>query len=67
MLKVRVLSEEDAKAVEGASDPSVCAFKFIGTRVNNQNAKALMDYLVQSLKQIDELQVCNYISLISYH
>jgi len=56
VLKVRVLSEEDAKAVDGASDPAVCAFKFIGTRVNNQNAKALMDYLVQSLKQIDELQ-----------
>jgi len=56
VLKVRVLSEDDAKAVPGADDPNVCAFKFIGTRVNNQNAKALMDYLVQSLKEIDELQ-----------
>ena len=31
--------------------------KFIGTRINNQNAVVLMDYLVQSLREIDELQV----------
>lgn len=56
VLKVRVLSEEDSKAIPGADDPTYCAFKFIGTRINNLNAKALMDYLVQSLKEIDELQ-----------
>jgi len=56
VLKVKVLSEDDAKSIPGADDPTVCAFKFIGTRMNNQNAKALMDYLVQSLKEIDELQ-----------
>lgn len=52
-----MLSEEDAKNIPGAGDPNLCAFKFIGTRTNNQNAKALMDYLVQSLKEIDNLQV----------
>ena len=64
MLKVRVLSEEDAKSIPGADDPNVCAFKFIGTRINNMNAKALMDYLVQSLKEIDELQVRSVINTI---
>ena len=52
-----MLSEEDARAIPGADSPDVCCFKFIGTLVNNQNAKALMDYLVQSLKEIDVMQV----------
>jgi len=56
VLKVRVLSEEDARSIPGADSADVCCFKFIGTLVNNQNAKALMDYLVQSLKEIDVMQ-----------
>ena len=54
---MRVLSEEDARSIPGADSADVCCFKFIGTLVNNQNAKALMDYLVQSLKEIDVMQV----------
>ncbi|CBY21731.1 unnamed protein product [Oikopleura dioica] len=56
VLKVRVLSDEDGASIPGAEAPNVCAFKFIGTRINNQNAVVLMDYLVQSLREIDELQ-----------
>ncbi|CAG5105041.1 Oidioi.mRNA.OKI2018_I69.chr1.g1781.t2.cds [Oikopleura dioica] len=56
VIKVRVLSEEDATNIPGAQSKDVAVFKFIGTRINNQNAVVLMDYLVQSLREIDELQ-----------
>ena len=61
MLKIKVLSAEDAKNIDGADDPSVTVCQFIGTRSNNENAKALLDYLVSFLKEIETLQVNTHI------
>ena len=58
ILKVKVLSKQDAldMQIEGA-DESTAAFKFVGTKNNIENAKALMDYLVTSHQELDTLQV----------
>jgi len=57
ILKVKVLSKQDAidMQIEGA-DESTAAFKFVGTKNNIENAKALMDYLVTSHQELDTLQ-----------
>jgi len=54
--KMTILSADDAKNIDGADDPSITVFKILGTRSNNANAKALMDYLIHSLKEIKSLQ-----------
>jgi len=57
ILKVKVLSKQDAvdMQIEGA-DETTAAFKFVGTKNNIDNAKALMDYLVTSHQELDTLQ-----------
>jgi len=57
ILKVKVLTKQDATdmQIEGA-DESTAAFKFVGTKNNIENAKALMDYLVTSHQELDTLQ-----------
>ena len=61
ILKVKVLSKQDAidMQIEGA-DESTAAFKFVGTKNNIENAKALMDYLVTSHQELDTLQVTSH-------
>jgi fragile X mental retardation protein len=56
VLKIKILSPEDSKNIDGADDPSMTVCQFIGTRSNNENAKALLDYLVSFLKEIESLQ-----------
>lgn len=57
ILKVKVLTKQDATdmQIEGADD-NMTAFKFVGTKNNIENAKALMDYLITSHKELDSLQ-----------
>ena len=63
ILKVKVLSKQDAidMQIEGA-DESTAAFKFVGTKNNIENAKALMDYLVTSHQELDTLQVISHLN-----
>ena len=43
--------------IEGVDDPDMTPFKFIGRMQSCTNAKTLMDYLIQSHKELDTLQV----------
>ena len=55
---MKVLTKQDAidMQIEGA-DETTAAFKFVGTKNNIENAKALMDYLITSHQELDTLQV----------
>lgn len=56
IIKAVVLTKEDAadSGIEGV-DEVTTAFKFIGTKSNISNARALMDYIVHSHKEIDSI------------
>ena len=58
IIKAVVLTKEDAagSGIEGV-DEVTTAFKFIGTKSNISNARALMDYIVHSHKEIDSIMV----------
>lgn len=49
--------------IEGA-DETTAAFKFVGTKNNIENAKALMDYLITSHQELDTLQVISGLELV---
>lgn len=56
ILKAKVLSPKDAtEAKIDTKDGTMTVFKFIGTKNNIENAKALMDYLVDSHTELDQL------------
>ena len=59
ILKIKIMSVEDALSanVEGADDPDRTAFKFVGTKSSCENAIALMDFIVKSQQDIDQLLV----------
>lgn len=56
ILKAKVLSPKDAtEAKIETKEGTMTVFKFIGTKNNIENAKALMDYLVNSHNELDLL------------
>jgi len=56
ILKAKVLSPKDAtEAKIETKEGTMTVFKFIGTKNNIENAKALMDYLVNSHNELDVL------------
>ena len=58
ILKAKVLSPKDAtEAKIETKEGTMTVFKFIGTKNNIENAKALMDYLVNSHNELDLLMV----------
>ena len=62
ILKAKVLSPKDAiEANIETKEGALTVFKFIGTKNNIENAKAIMDYLVNSHNELDLLMVstCN--------
>ena len=61
IIKAVVLTKEDAadSGIEGV-DEVTTAFKFIGTKSNISNARALMDYIVHSHKEIDSIMVSSF-------
>lgn len=56
IIKAVVLTKDDAadSGIEGVNNVTT-AFKFIGTKSNISNARALMDYIVHSHKEIDSI------------
>lgn len=58
LLKVKIMAREDCADlnIEGVDDPDMTPFKFIGRMQSCTNAKTLMDYLIQSHKELDTLQ-----------
>ena len=60
ILKAKVLSPKDAiEANIETKEGALTVFKFIGTKNNIENAKAIMDYLVNSHNELDLLMVRN--------
>lgn len=59
------MTKQDAvdMQIEGA-DETTAAFKFVGTKNNIENAKALMDYLITSHQELDTLQVISGLELV---
>ena len=58
ILKAKVLSPKDAiEANIETKEGALTVFKFIGTKNNIENAKAIMDYLVNSHNELDLLMV----------
>ena len=58
IIKAVVLTKDDAagSGIEGVNNITT-AFKFIGTKSNISNARALMDYIVHSHNEIDSILV----------
>jgi len=56
IIKAVVLTKDDAagSGIEGVNNITT-AFKFIGTKSNISNARALMDYIVHSHNEIDSI------------
>ena len=62
ILKAKVLSPKDAiEANIETKEGALTVFKFIGTKNNIENAKAIMDYLVNSHNELDLLMVRNIV------